>query len=118
MMALISPKPFSEFTPDAYHAYVTAMYALPVKRTGKAKSPVSGLTVNRTKAGGLSVRRTAKSRPFAYATIAEVKSLADYAKCSQAELWNLLKSKDFILGQTRIECEKIYAEIQGIPWGG
>jgi hypothetical protein len=115
-LPLISPKPFTGYTADEYHAYVTAMYALPVKRGAKPKSPVSGLAVTRGEAGELRVRRTAKARPFPYATIAEVKLLADHVKCGQAELWNLLKAKKFILGQTRMECEKIYAEIEEIPW--
>jgi hypothetical protein len=113
---LIAPKPFSAFTADEYHAYITAMWAMPAKRGTRPCSPVSGLSVSRNKKGTLTVRRTAKNRPFAYATTGEVTALAKHVKCPQAELWNLLKAKDFILGPDRLTCEKIYAEIQQLPF--
>lgn len=119
MQPLIAPKSFAEYGPDEYHAYISGFYALPeAKRGSRPKSPVSGLTVGRTKAGKLTVRRNAKQRAFPYATMAEIRALAEHAKASQADVWNLLKQKEFILGQNRMECEKIWAEVNEIPWGG
>lgn len=105
--------PFDSFTPDAYHAYVTGMYELRTK--GKPKGPAAGLTVSRTKKGALSVRRS-KSRAFEYVTMSEIAALAEHAKCSQADLWNIFKKKGYIVAGSRLEAEKIYADVKEIPW--
>lgn len=115
MMPLIAPKPLTAFTPDEYHKYVSDMYALPARK-GKPASPAPGLTVNRTKRGSLSVRRAAKVRPFAYATYAEVAALASAVSTSQSDIWNLLKRKEYIIATTRMEAERLYAELKEMPW--
>lgn len=115
-MPLIS-KPMNQFTPEEYHAYVSGMYELRTKKTSaKPSSGVSGLNVSRTKkSGALSIRRT-KVRAFNYVTMAEIQKLANHAKCSQADLWNLFKKKDYIIAVSRMEAEQIYARIKEIPW--
>lgn len=117
MNCFIAPKPFAEFTPDEYHQYISDMFALPRKKgTAKPSAGVAGLTVSRTKKGSLSLRKT-KARTFAYVTMNELKKLADFAKVSQAEVWNLFKKKEYIIAQSRMEAEEIYSNIREIPWG-
>lgn len=113
---LIAPKPIAAFTPDEYHTYVGEMYELRQRGSSKPKSPAPGLSITRTKKGELSVRRTAKTRPFAYATYAEIEALAKAAGTAQSDVWNLLKRKKFILAQTRIEAEHIYGELNNVPF--
>lgn len=115
-LPLIAPKPFAEFGADEFHAHVTAMYQLRTKGRAKAGPAVAGLTVSRTKSGKLSVRRT-KGRTFAWVSMKEIALLAAAAKCSQAELWNEFKRRDFIIAD-RFEAERIYANIKEIPWDG
>lgn len=116
MKPLIAPKPFAEFEPEEYHGYVSNMYELRIKKgSAKPTSGVPGLNILRTKKGALSLRRT-KARTFEYVTMSEVKKLADYAKASQADVWNLFKAKKYIMAKDRMEAEKIYAEIKDIPW--
>lgn len=110
----ISPKPFAAFGIDEFQNYVADMEIRPAK-TKAESSPAPGLTISRTKAGKLSIRR-AKSRPFAYITHAELTALAAGAKCSQAELWNTLRSREFILAKSRMEAETIYARLKEIPF--
>lgn len=111
---LISGKHVSEFTPDNFHAHVTGMHQLRTKGSAK-QQPAPGLAVNRTKKGTLSIRRS-KARAFAYVTYKEIEALAKAVQCSQAELWNLFKTKDYIVTQTRMEAEQRYADIKEIPW--
>lgn len=114
---LISPKPFSAYEPDEYREYVRGMFEMPrPKRGAKPAGPAPGLTVRRTAKGALSITRRAKTRPFAYITMGELVAVAAAAKCSQAELWNVLKAKDFIVSKTRMEAEMIYGELKGIPF--
>ncbi len=112
---LIAPKPFAEFTADEFHVHVQAMYEVRTKRGAKPVGPAPGLTVSRTKAGALSVRRT-KARPFAYVTLGEIAELAKAAQTNQSDLWNLFKRRKFIIAQTRMQAENIYAELKGIPF--
>lgn len=111
----IAPKPFVEYTPDEYHSYVSSMYALRVKRGAKPPSPAPGLSVCRTKAGALSLRKT-KARTFCYVTLPEIAALAKVVGCGQADLWNLFKKKEYVIAKTRMEAERIYADINEIPW--
>lgn len=103
-MPLIAPKHISAFTPEEYHSYVSAMYALRVKRGTKPASPIPGLSVSRSKTGTLTIRRT-KTRAFGYVTLTEIKKLAEHVKCSQAELWNAFKAREFIIAKDRITAE-------------
>lgn len=113
----ISPKPFTEYTPEDFHAYVSNMFSMRTKKTSaKPTSGVLGLVVSRTKKGALSLRR-AKSRTFEYVTMGELVKLATHAKASQAEVWNLFKTKKYIISKDRMEAEQIYAQIKEIPWG-
>lgn len=111
----IAPKPLKDFTPDEFHLHVVNMFTLP-RRKGKSASPAPGLSVNRTKTGKISIRRTAKSRAFAYVTGKEIELLAKAIGSSQSELWNEFKKKKFIFAQNRLEAEKIYADVNSIPW--
>jgi hypothetical protein len=104
---LISGRHVTEFTPQEYYEYVSAMYELRRKGKAKAASPAPGLTVSRTKKGALSIRR-AKSRAFTYVTYPEIAALAKAAGCSQSELWQLFKAKEYIITQTRMEAEHAY----------
>lgn len=115
---MIAPKHISEFTPEEYHGFVSAMYGLRTKRgTAKAPSPVPGLTVTRTKTGALSVKRLKKQRAFDYVTMAEIGILAKAHGTGQADLWNMFKKRKFLITKDRMEAEHIYAELQQIPWG-
>lgn len=117
MNVLIAPKPFSAYSPEEYHAYVTVMYGLRTKaRSTKPASPVQGISITKTKKGTLGVRRMEKGRPFAYVTYPEIAALAKHHGVPQSDLWNAFKAKDYIVTKTRMEAEKLYAEIQGIPW--
>lgn len=111
MNDLIAPKPVSEFQPDEYHRYVSDMYALRVKRGGKVPA-VPGLSVSRTKAGALSVRR-GKARAFDYVTMPEIALLAKAAGTGQADIWNAFKKREFIIAKDRLEAERVFAEREG-----
>lgn len=113
MKLLIAPKSVHEFEPDEYYTYVSEQYALRTKGRAKPVSPAPGLTVNRTKAGKLSVRRS-KVRTFEYVTWTEIEKLAAAVKCSQSELWQVLKAKNYIIAKDRMEAEKIHAQQQGV----
>lgn len=113
----ISPKPFADYTAEEYHTYVSDMFGLPKKKgSAKPTAGVPGLTVSRTRTGTLSLRKT-KARSFTYVTMAEVKKLADFAKASQADVWNLFKKKEYIIAKDKMEAEQIYSRIKEIPWG-
>lgn len=113
---LISGKHVTEYTPADYHAHVTDMHQMRTKgKAAKPAGPAPGLAVSRTKKGALSIRRT-KARAFAYVTYKEIEALAKAAQCSQAELWQAFKAKEFIITQTRMEAEQRYADIKEIPW--
>ncbi len=114
-LPLIAPKPMRNFTPDEYSQYVTNMYSIRVKGGAKPKSPVEGISVRRNKKGALAIYRS-KARAFAYVTQEEVVKLAIAFKVTQAEIWNLFKSKDYIIAKDRLEAEATYAAIQEIPW--
>lgn len=111
-MNLIAPKPIREFSPDDYHRYVTEMYFIKVS---KKKSIVLGISLRKTKKGNLSVRRT-KDRAFSYITLSEISELSKEHGVSQAELWNMFKAKAYIISSNRMEAEKIYAKLKGLPW--
>lgn len=116
--ALVASKPIGEFEPGEFHSHVSQMYHVQVKRAtpgAKPKSPVPGLNVRRLKSGKLSITRT-KARTFAYVTMPEVTALAEFAKCSQADLWNEFKAREFILGRDRMTCEQFYAELKEMPF--
>ncbi len=116
MIPLIAPKPIADFAAEEYLAYVKAMYALPVKRaSAKPRSPVVGVTVSRSKAGKLTLRRT-KVRAFAYLTHTELAALAAYAKITQAELFVMARLKKWIVAKDRLDAEQIYADIKSIPF--
>lgn len=115
-MPLIAPMPFAEFAPQAYYEYVQSMFELRVKGRAKPAPPVAGLSVSRLKSGKLSVRR-GKDRTFEYVTWKEIELLAKAGSLSQAELWNAFKAKEYIITKTRMDAERIYAEINEIPWG-
>lgn len=110
---LIAPKPIQAYGPEEFHAYVTGMYALPGRKSPPKAAP--GLSVSRTKAGALSIRR-AKTRAFAYVTLPEIAALAKEKSVSQAELWTAFKLKGFIITETRMQAEERYAVIKEIPW--
>ncbi len=113
---LIALKPISEFTPEEYHTHVSDMYCLRAKKaSAKPTAGVTGLTLSRTAKGTLSLRRT-KARPFEYVTLVELAKLAAFAKASQAEVWNLFKKKEYIISKDRMEAERIFSAIKGVPW--
>lgn len=116
MHGLIAPKPFAEYSPEDFHSYVSGMYCLRTKGKARPVSPAPGLRVSRTKAGALTVSRTAKQRAFAYVTLPELAGLAKANACGQADLWNLFKKKKYIITKTRMEAEQAYAQIKEIPW--
>ena len=108
----IAPKPFAEYGPDEYHAYVSEMYGLRKKAASGKTSVVPGLSVSRTKAGKLSIRKT-KARAFPYVTYAELAKLAEAAKINQSDLWQVFQAKIYIITQTRMEAEVRYAALTG-----
>lgn len=115
MSFLISKKPFCEFSPEEYTDFVRSMYSLRTKGRAKPASPAPGLSVNRTKKGTLSVRRS-KARAFEYVTMREIAELAKALPASQADIWNMFKLKKYIIAKDRLEAERIYAETKEIPW--
>src|SRR4051812_42207257 len=103
---LIAPKGIREYSPEEYHSYIQSHYELRAKR-GQKTSPAPGLSLSKTKSGKLSLRR-AKTRAFDYITMSELAALAKHAGCGQADLWNLLKSRNFIIAKDRLEAEATY----------
>lgn len=112
MQLYIAPKSLAEFSPDEFQNYVADMEIRPAKRE---LGPAPGLTVRRTKAGKLSIRR-AKSRAFDYITHAELAALAAKTQVTQTELWNALRLRNFILAKSRMEAETIYGRLKQIPF--
>lgn len=114
---LISPKSFSEYSPEEYQQYVMSMYALRVKGT-KPKKPTyaEGLAVSRTKKGSLSIRLSKAKRAFAYVLRSELDALAKGNGFLASEVWNAFKEKKFIIAETRMDAERIYAEVKNIPF--
>lgn len=113
---LISPRPVGEFTPDEYHSYVTEMFQLRTKGSTKPRSPVPGVSISRLKSGKLSLRRTAKTRAFAYVLRSEIIALAKHMKLPQSDVWNVFVRAKWIIAASRLEAEQIYATQEGIPW--
>jgi len=113
-LILIAPKAFREYSAEDYRDYVISMFALPTaKRGAKPPSAAPGLCVGRTKSGALSLRRT-KLRAFAYVTRAELAALAQQAKTNQSDLWNLFTQKKYLITDSRMTAEKLYAETKGV----
>lgn len=73
--------------------------------------------MTRTAKGKLSVRRAKLQRSFDYVTMKEIEGLAKAADCAQSDLWNMFKQREYIIAKDRLEAERIYAEIRGLPWG-
>ncbi len=116
---LIATKHFSEFTPEEYQEHVKGMYELRQKGSKPAvKKPsfAEGLTLKRTKTGKLSITRSTKKRPFAFVLDIEIGALAKGYGFTYTETWNAFKAKKYIISKTRMEAEKIHADISEIPW--
>lgn len=112
---LVAPMPFAEFESGAWKTYVNSMYEVRTRGRTRPTAPAKGLSVSRTKRGALSIRRT-RTRSFCYVTYAEITELAAAVPCSQADLWQAFKAKDYIIKQTRMECERIYADLKAMPF--
>lgn len=114
---LIAAKHVTEYGEQEYHDYVSGMYELRQKgsKPAKAKGPAQGITISRTKKGALSIRRNAKSRPFAYILRAEMEALCAEQGILFSELWNAFKAKDFLIAKDKMEAEQIYANIKQVP---
>ena len=102
---LIAPKHLTEFDAEEYYAYVSSMYERPVS---KGKSPAPGLSLGKTAAGALSVRRNKKQRAFDYVTQQEIEALAKDKSVAQADVWNAFRARGFIIATTRMEAEQVY----------
>jgi len=115
---LIAPKHVSEYTDEEYHSYVSGMYELRQKgsKPAKAKGAAQGITLSRTKKGALSIRWNKKSRPFAYVLRAELEALCAEQGILFSELWNAFKAKDFLIANSKMEAEEIYANIKQVPF--
>jgi len=109
-LPLIAPQPVAEFTPEAYHDYVTGMYSLQGRGKVRVQPPAPGLSVSRTKSGGFTIRRT-KARAFEYITMSELAALAKLHGCGQADLWNAFKKRNFIIAKDRITAEHINMKV-------
>ena len=114
---LIAPKPFAEFGPDEYREYVQAMFAMPRAKRGATVSVAPGLTLTKLKGGGRSVRRSSKTRPFAYVTWPEIAALAKANGAAQSDLWNLFRAKGFIVAKSRMDAEIAFAAVKGVNIG-
>lgn len=116
---LISPKSFSDHSPEEFHAHVKSMYELRQKGSKpsvKKPSFAEGLTLKRTKTGKISITRSSKKRHFEFVLDIEIVALAKGYGFTQAETWNAFRAKKYIIARTRLEAEKIYADIKDIPW--
>lgn len=112
MLPLIS-KPIEQFTPEEYHAHVTAMYGLRVKG-GKKASAAPGITISKNKKGVLSIRKS-KKRAFEYVLRTEIDALAKEKKFSISEVWTAFKIKGYIITETKAEAENINTNIKQLP---
>ncbi len=117
-LPLIAPKSYRDFSPEEYHQHVTEMFEMRKKggKPVKHQGPAEGLSVSRTRKGAVSVKRIKKVRPFAYVTHYEVEALAREAGFPIVEVWNAFKAKKFIIAESRMEAERIYADINELPW--
>lgn len=113
-LPLVSVKSFRDFTPEEYHAHVTAMYAL--RKEKKAESCAPGISLTLTKKGAISIRRVKNKRAFAYVTRSEIEALAKESGHSMQILWTAFREADYIISNDRMEAEKLHANLEGIPW--
>ena len=88
-----------------------------MRQKGRTKpaSAVSGLSISKSKKGALTVRR-AKGRAFAYVTFPEIAALSKATGYAQSDLWNMFKQKGYIVTKDRMEAERIYADVQSLPF--
>jgi hypothetical protein len=119
LLPLIASKSFEEHSPDSFLTSVKAMYELRQKGSNpKPKKPsfAEGLTLKRTKTGKVSITRSTKKRPFEYVLDIEIDALAKGYEFTKAETWNAFRAKNYIIARTRMDAEKIHADIKGITW--
>lgn len=112
-------KPFSDFTPEEFLTHCQAMKEIPERfKQGRGrKIPIArGLRVGKTKKGLVSITRAKAQRPFAYVLKTEIEELAKLNDMRIAEVWNAFKSKDFIIANSKMEAEKIYGELNNMPF--
>jgi hypothetical protein len=85
MIPLLSPKVFSEFTPEEFRDYVTSLYQEPERATPPANYNVR---VNRKGTPVIRVNRSPK-----FLTQAEVTDIAQQINWSYQKLWLHLRKK-------------------------
>lgn len=117
MQPLIAPKSFPEYSPEEYHAYVTGMYGLRQRGSKPKKEElVAGISLMRTKKGSISVRRMKQKRAFAWITREEIRTLSAGLGLDLHECWNAFVEREFMIVETRMEAERRYAELKGVPF--
>ncbi len=117
-LPLISPKPFSEYSPKEYRAYIQSHYELRQKgsKPAKPKGPAEGLTLKRTKKGALSVLRNKRLRAWEFVTRAELHALAKEAAAPVSEVWNYFTAKGYVIGDDKVDCERINVRLKEMTW--
>lgn len=112
---LIAGKSFQDFTPTEFHAHVTAMFGSR-KRSKPRTEHAPGISLSTSKTGKITIRRAKAKRPIAYVTRTEIQALSTGHGISIAELWTLFREREFLIVETRMEAERRYAELRGIPF--
>ncbi len=115
-LPLISAE-FESFTPEAFHAHVTDMYAVQVKRGAKPLSAAPGLSIKRAADGGWRIRKLA-GRTFAYVLYSEITALAKQLATNQSDLWNAFKQREFIIAKDRMAAETAYTKLKQAETAG
>lgn len=111
----IAGKSFRDFTPEAFHTYVSQMYALPQAKRGAKVPIVRGVSLARTKSGNWSIRRSS-GKAFPWISRTELESLANGYGLAMNECWNLFRAKDWMIVADRMEAERRYSAVKEIPW--
>lgn len=108
-LPLLSVKPFAEFTPEDFKAYIRSLFKPRVKKQPRVKKRLK-LTVRRLKKGNLSVK-TKRSPP--YITREEYDTLC--LTLPENELFIALKGAGVLTVKTHEEADEIKRDSVEIP---
>jgi hypothetical protein len=91
-LKLLSPKPFSEYSPDEYHGYIRSLNRPRVFTSSKKDQRDLKVRVTRLKKGTLSI--VTKRSPL-YVTEKEIEKISEKSEIPQSEIYIALMARGF-----------------------
>lgn len=110
---LLSPRPFTEYAPAEYAAYVRSLHIAPTPRKIPVKR-IPKVCFKRTKTGRLSV--TTARKPVKYITEGEFKDACAAQQTAANDLFILIKARGIVLVANFEEGEELCGHVKEIPW--